>query len=251
MATDHACSVVSIAECQAIPGLADKFCSSRWYTRRARQSLFFLNMTMPSTLGTRAPSSSLITFLRVQVDTLFLAPRCSSLVAEHGHSNCPRVHQNRSKGRGSSAQHFSTSGHQRMHIKSVCDFKLPRSTLGHLSALPSRLNLPRPGHPPCHGVKYMPGTVRRKSDDSHSYLSRMWSKNQKHAQKSLKPDDLPPLPRFIDPNGMMLGRNTNKATNELKLRCTEFDQHGKVTVVNGEFKKSELIAKVGRTLVQH
>jgi magnesium transporter len=35
-----------------------------------------------------------------------------------------------------------------------------------------------------------------------------------------------------------------KATNEMKLRCTEFDENGKVTLVNGEFKKSELIQKV-------
>ena len=35
-----------------------------------------------------------------------------------------------------------------------------------------------------------------------------------------------------------------KASNELKLRCTEVDGNGVVTLVNGEFKKSELIAKV-------
>ncbi|RMD42917.1 hypothetical protein DV735_g2196, partial [Chaetothyriales sp. CBS 134920] len=32
---------------------------------------------------------------------------------------------------------------------------------------------------------------------------------------------------------------------DLKLRCTEFDAHGSVTIVAGEFKKSELIAKYG------
>lgn len=32
---------------------------------------------------------------------------------------------------------------------------------------------------------------------------------------------------------------------DLKLRCTEFDKHGSVTLVSGEFKKSELIAKYG------
>lgn len=36
-----------------------------------------------------------------------------------------------------------------------------------------------------------------------------------------------------------------KAPNELRLRCTEFDINGNVTLVNGEFKKSELIAKYG------
>jgi len=37
-----------------------------------------------------------------------------------------------------------------------------------------------------------------------------------------------------------------KAANEQKLRCTEFDENGNVVLVNGEFKKSELIAKVCR-----
>jgi Mg2+ and Co2+ transporter CorA len=32
---------------------------------------------------------------------------------------------------------------------------------------------------------------------------------------------------------------------DLKLRCTEFDSNGSVTLVSGEFKKSELIAKYG------
>lgn len=42
-----------------------------------------------------------------------------------------------------------------------------------------------------------------------------------------------------------IGRGlVSKATNELRLRCTEFDKNGNVTLVNGEFRKSELIAKV-------
>lgn len=40
-----------------------------------------------------------------------------------------------------------------------------------------------------------------------------------------------------------------KASNELRLRCTEFDMNGNVTLVNGEFRKLELIAKVGRPLI--
>jgi len=40
-----------------------------------------------------------------------------------------------------------------------------------------------------------------------------------------------------------LGRMT-RAANELKMRCTELDEQGNVTMVSGEFKKSELIARV-------
>jgi len=39
-----------------------------------------------------------------------------------------------------------------------------------------------------------------------------------------------------------------KAALEPRLRCTEVDENGEVTMVDGEFKKSELIAKVGACL---
>jgi magnesium transporter len=53
---------------------------------------------------------------------------------------------------------------------------------------------------------------------------------------------MPPLASFLDDSASP-GR-VAKASNEPRLRCTEFDEHGNVTLVNGEFKKSELIAKV-------
>ncbi|GFF59994.1 putative magnesium ion transporter [Aspergillus lentulus] len=56
-------------------------------------------------------------------------------------------------------------------------------------------------------------------------------------------------PALIDDGtegGFTIGRGlAAKATNEPRLRCTEFDKNGNVTLVNGEFKKSELIAKYG------
>lgn len=42
-----------------------------------------------------------------------------------------------------------------------------------------------------------------------------------------------------------LGRHISaKAAAQPKLRCTEFDENGNVVLASGEFKKSELIAKV-------
>ncbi|RMJ22177.1 hypothetical protein PHISP_06960 [Aspergillus sp. HF37] len=56
-------------------------------------------------------------------------------------------------------------------------------------------------------------------------------------------------PALIDektePNFSIARGLAAKASNELRLRCTEFDSSGNVTLVNGEFKKSELIAKYG------
>ncbi|RAL65989.1 hypothetical protein DID88_005650 [Monilinia fructigena] len=67
------------------------------------------------------------------------------------------------------------------------------------------------------------------------------------AKKPLQPDDLPSLSedgRDIDV--FSLGRSVSvKAASEPRLRCTELDENGNVVLVNGEFKKSELIAKYG------
>nr|POE79416.1 mitochondrial inner membrane magnesium transporter mrs2 [Quercus suber] len=59
-------------------------------------------------------------------------------------------------------------------------------------------------------------------------------------KRRLQQDDLPYLHGFLDDG---LGGRIIKPSNELKLRCTEFDENGNVTLVNGEFRKSELIAK--------
>lgn len=60
-------------------------------------------------------------------------------------------------------------------------------------------------------------------------------------------NELPPLPKLLEESGAMgmmgLGRTT-RPTHEMKLRCTELNQNGDVTLTNGEFKKTELIAKV-------
>ncbi len=79
------------------------------------------------------------------------------------------------------------------------------------------------------------------------WLRHLWGRKQK-MPRPLKPDDLP-LGSFLEDGGeaptFNLGRNMSpKSANEAKLRCTEFDENGNVVLVNGEFKKSELIAKV-------
>jgi magnesium transporter len=45
-------------------------------------------------------------------------------------------------------------------------------------------------------------------------------------------------------NGLAAFGRSPRSANELKMRCTELDEFGNVTMVSGEFKKSELIAKV-------
>ncbi|KAF2773569.1 cora-domain-containing protein [Teratosphaeria nubilosa] len=73
------------------------------------------------------------------------------------------------------------------------------------------------------------------------FWRRLRNSQQKTSQNRLRQGDLPALPGFLDDAG--LGGRVIKLGNELKLRCTEFDEHGNVTLVNGEFRKSELIQK--------
>lgn len=68
----------------------------------------------------------------------------------------------------------------------------------------------------------------------------------RRAGPPLEPDDLPE----VDHEGTNSMFNTRrqlskKAASEPRLRCTEVDENGNVILVDGEFKKSELIAKFG------
>ena len=90
-------------------------------------------------------------------------------------------------------------------------------------------------------------TTRRSISTHHGWLHSFWRQRQR-TPKPLKSDDLPigPLAESgVEAHMFNLGRNMSpKSANEAKLRCTEFDENGNVVLVNGEFKKSELIAKV-------
>ncbi|KAG8528734.1 uncharacterized protein KY384_006421 [Bacidia gigantensis] len=82
----------------------------------------------------------------------------------------------------------------------------------------------------------------------HRQYMRLWKRSGgSDDDGDITAHGLPPLPSFLDDAaGTSLGRSkAGKASSELKLRCTEIDESGNVTTVNGEFKKSELIAKYG------
>lgn len=69
----------------------------------------------------------------------------------------------------------------------------------------------------------------------------LWSKKF----QTLEPDDLPDV-EGADGSSMFNNRRqlSQKAALEPMLRCTEVDENGNVILVDGEFKKSELIARV-------
>ncbi|KAI0013773.1 cora-domain-containing protein [Xylariaceae sp. FL0662B] len=81
-----------------------------------------------------------------------------------------------------------------------------------------------------------------------TWRERLWgSGSKKKAAKPLEPDDLPDGERDGEHNSMFNNRRqlSQKAALEPRLRCTEVDENGNVILVDGEFKKSELIARFG------
>ncbi|KAH7304929.1 inner membrane magnesium transporter MRS2 [Stachybotrys elegans] len=80
-----------------------------------------------------------------------------------------------------------------------------------------------------------------------SWQEKLWGMGAKSGRRPLKPNDLPSHDD-CDPAASMFNNRrylTAKAAFEPRLRCTEVDEYGKVILVDGEFKKTELIAKYG------
>ncbi|KAI1183534.1 cora-domain-containing protein [Nemania serpens] len=75
----------------------------------------------------------------------------------------------------------------------------------------------------------------------------LWGFRAQRPGPPLEPDDLPAVDNEGGNNSMFNTRRqlSKKAASEPRLRCTEVDENGNVILVDGEFKKSELIAKFG------
>ncbi|KAH8695028.1 putative magnesium ion transporter [Talaromyces proteolyticus] len=91
-------------------------------------------------------------------------------------------------------------------------------------------------------------TSRYVSTESRKWWYRLWLARREYLKWSML--NSPQVTTFTDEgaegNLFNLGRTlASKSLNEPRLRCTEFDENGNVTLVNGEFRKSELIAKYG------
>ncbi|ODA78582.1 hypothetical protein RJ55_05964 [Drechmeria coniospora] len=93
-----------------------------------------------------------------------------------------------------------------------------------------------------------PETDRLKAAGEPTWQERLWGSTVKKGAKLLKPDDLPSHENFDNSGSSMFNSRrvmAAKAMLEPRLRCTEVDEDGKVILVDGEFKKTELIAKFG------
>lgn len=132
----------------------------------------------------------------------------------------------------------------------------------HQHADPKSLNLETRQSPRCFSKKLQTPSTRRcfgttgaaykvsepdttKTAHATSWQERLWGSKAKTGKKPLQPDDLPSHEN-LEHGSMFTSRRTlaAKAAAEPRLRCTEVDEYGKAILVDGEFKKSELIAKV-------
>lgn len=133
-----------------------------------------------------------------------------------------------------SARHHSSSNQARHKDDTLTRQHEP------LKALPAPRSFLYPSHPRHASTRVVrPQTSR---------WSAFWARfRRKSGNPSRQQQDSPQSYEDASAQLFNLSRALARspASNDLKLRCTEFDSNGNVTLVSGEFKKSELIAKYG------
>jgi len=168
---------------------------------------------MKATCSLRAPSTSLLRFLRCQLD----APAATPYSVATRHAVHPKLPLSRH------CRAFNTTR--------VCR-AVPAPQYDRLS------NHDR------HHTQTRDFATSSLRQAFWQHLRFNGSSNAK-AARPLQQNDLPPLQGFLDDHAGLHGGRVVKPGYDGRLRCTEYDEDGKITLVDTEFKKSELIAKVG------
>ena len=206
---------------------------------------------MRPALHTPAPSPTLLKFLKSQSENIcFFSPNARpGFVFDHA---APRASILRSQilkvPSRPSARSLSTTTARRATVEAGfinLNFVRPRVANETL----------HPKSPQCRSTSRMKKPSyenflpahRAASTGWHNWREKVWTRKKKGPV--LQPDDLPDsfYPRDDGGDSMFsLGRHISaKAAAQLsKVRCTELDENGNVVLASGEFKKSELIAKV-------
>lgn len=198
---------------------------------------------MHSALRSPVPSRSLLRFLRSQSKRAFVS--CSHGAA----SDAIAVPALCRKMRGSNPP----TKKQSKSLATTCDRRTASLEASFLNLEPLLRQLrtrDQDGASKC-SFSTTPGARKWfKWDDTDegapTWQERLWGSSARKGAKPLKPDDLPSHDEFGGGSTMFSSRRSlaAKAASEPRLRCTEVDEHGKVILVDGEFKKTELIAKV-------
>jgi magnesium transporter len=192
-----------------------------------------------------APSPSVLSFLRAQVNNAFERPvaQCAFMTGQQ------RGYGTTRKTRWGSENTISRKNTYSLQRRGGSESRT-------FTTSPCRVvqNTLQPTLDNSLAIRHVPKSLLQHADPlTHRAFSTTRSHNAWNIFSSAKNRRLAqlqssgPPPEETSPGatgfGSSLGRMM-RPTNELKMRCTELDEHGNVTLVSGEFKKSELIAKV-------
>lgn len=205
---------------------------------------------MRSALCPPAPSSTLLKFLKSQSEGIsFFSPNPRhGFIFDHAAPRGPPLRSSIVKlPSKASARCLSTTAPRCATVEAGLinlDFLWPRAANRSLQPKSpqsrSTLRMKRPSHD-----IFLPA-ARASSSGWHDWRRRIWGRKKKGRQP-LQPDDLPESYHRDNGDDSMfsLGRHiSSKAAAQPKVRCTELDENGNVVLASGEFKKTELIAKV-------
>lgn len=209
-------------------------------------------MVSPSSLKPSAPSAHLLRFLRSQFHD---RPYFSPVIAHcRTQSWTPRdlSRRNSSSYYGSPTLPGRVDGrspcNNRFQILSTPPFIVRTRNPRSLRYSPIPCTIFNEQGVNARNIRYYNSTAQKNG----FFLRRLFGRPNSRSEAKLQPNDLPGtsvLEDGYEGNLFNVGRTLGiKATNEPRLRCTEFDENGNVTLVNGEFKKSELIAKASKHL---
>lgn len=209
---------------------------------------------MRPTLHSRVPSSALLNFLKLQSESVcFFSPNAAP-AATFDHPTHRELHLRShlySSAPKSTKRRLSTTAAIK-HAATVeagflnLDFLWPRA--GNRGPLPKRPFTP----PRVYELTQHNTSVSQRHASSWrpaKWHVKLWGITSKKGGKPLQPDDLPgPLGSLVEDGSDSIfskGRSISaKAAAQPILRCTELDENGNVVLASGEFKKSELIARV-------
>ncbi|KAL6880989.1 hypothetical protein J3F83DRAFT_720601 [Trichoderma novae-zelandiae] len=192
-------------------------------------------------LRSPVPSRSLLRFLRSQTDVSFFSYSCA-----HG---CPSRVTNGASGQQRVARAHSTvtkAGESTSLTELEASmFSFEPLQIGKVLRGACARTLKRKSF--CTSAAAYQKVVGENGDASPSWQEKLWGIGAQKGAKTLKPDDLPSRDDAEHGSSMFNSRRvlSAKAALEPRLRCTEVDENGKVILMDGEFKKTELIAKYG------
>lgn len=204
---------------------------------------------MRPTLHNRVPSTALLKFLKSQSESIcFFSPNPRpGFIFDHGAPRGPLTRLNTNRAVSKSAMRsLSTVADGNATIEAGflnLDFLWPNAATTHMLAKPSR-NTARFKEPVC--LNTLSSQRYSSSWKFTKWHEKLWGIKSKKSGRPLQPDDLPgPLAEDTSDSIFSKGRSISvKAATQPKLRCTELDEDGNVILASGEFKKTELIAKV-------